>query len=304
MGGRESDRRAYARLMGDPMGADRVDGRPTTGARDLLLAALLAVHDAPRRDYPSRELAALVRSPDVESPRSAKRPAWCSHCGGRVARPSNDPRLSYCSERCRRRAKDRRRYQRRRRQAIAYAKGRRAEARAKNPPQACAVCGSVPAPSHRQQAEAEALFGCLRCGGRVASRRTNSESIAAARCGTGAGGSGGPLAGRRVDAVQRAVHDVSNKPPQRLLLAPGPQRLRQRVRGSPQAGSTVAAAPPSRSEIAPADHSITSSARASSIGGTSRPSALAVIRLMTKLNLVGCSTGMSAGFAPRRILST
>ena len=48
-------------------------------------------------------------------------------------------------------------------------------------------------------------------------------------------------------------------------------------------------------------HSITSSARASSIGGTSRPSALAVVRLMISSNLVGCSTGMSAGLVPRRI---
>ena len=29
-----------------------------------------------------------------------------------------------------------------------------------------------------------------------------------------------------------------------------------------------------------------------------------VLRLMTRLNLVGCSTGISAGFAPRNILST
>ena len=58
-----------------------------------------------------------------------------------------------------------------------------------------------------------------------------------------------------------------------------------------------------RDELAP-PHSITSSARASSIGGTSRPSALAVLRLITSSNLVGCSTGRSAGFAPRRILST
>src|SRR5262245_57116866 len=35
-----------------------------------------------------------------------------------------------------------------------------------------------------------------------------------------------------------------------------------------------------------------------------RPSAFAVVRLMTRSYLVGCSTGMSAGFAPRRILST
>jgi hypothetical protein len=51
-------------------------------------------------------------------------------------------------------------------------------------------------------------------------------------------------------------------------------------------------------------YSITSSARASSVGGTSRPSAFAVVKLMTSSNLVGCSTGMSAGFAPRRTLST
>jgi hypothetical protein len=33
------------------------------------------------------------------------------------------------------------------------------------------------------------------------------------------------------------------------------------------------------------------------------PSAFAVVRLITRSNLVGCSTGMSPGFAPRRILS-
>jgi hypothetical protein len=51
-------------------------------------------------------------------------------------------------------------------------------------------------------------------------------------------------------------------------------------------------------------HSITSSAVAISAAGTSRPSALAVLRLMTNSKLVGCSTGMSPGFVPRRILST
>ena len=60
--------------------------------------------------------------------------------------------------------------------------------------------------------------------------------------------------------------------------------------------------------IAPAcdwrTHSITSSARASSVHGMVRPSALAVVRLRTRLNLVGCSTGMLLGFSPRRILST
>src|SRR5262249_7099520 len=58
-----------------------------------------------------------------------------------------------------------------------------------------------------------------------------------------------------------------------------------------------------RDELA-APHSITSSARARSGGGIVRPRAFAVVRLMTRLNLVGCSTGMSPGFVPRRILST
>src|SRR5262249_8216842 len=59
-----------------------------------------------------------------------------------------------------------------------------------------------------------------------------------------------------------------------------------------------------REEVAARDHSITSSARASSIGGTVRPIAFAVIRLIASSNLVGCSTGKSSGFAPRKILST
>ena len=41
-------------------------------------------------------------------------------------------------------------------------------------------------------------------------------------------------------------------------------------------------------------HSITSSARASSVGGTSRPSALAVTKLMAKSNIAGYMTGKSA----------
>src|SRR5260370_18545436 len=46
------------------------------------------------------------------------------------------------------------------------------------------------------------------------------------------------------------------------------------------------------------DHSMTSSARASSVGGTARPSDFAVLRLITNSNLVGCCTGRSAGFSP------
>jgi len=51
-------------------------------------------------------------------------------------------------------------------------------------------------------------------------------------------------------------------------------------------------------------YSITSSAVASSLSGTVRPSALAVLRLITSSNLVGAWTGRSLGLAPLRIRST
>src|SRR6516164_8995708 len=58
-----------------------------------------------------------------------------------------------------------------------------------------------------------------------------------------------------------------------------------------------------RDELPPS-HSITSSARASRLGGTSRPSAFAVFRLITSSNLVGACTGRSVGFSPLRMRST
>jgi hypothetical protein len=50
-------------------------------------------------------------------------------------------------------------------------------------------------------------------------------------------------------------------------------------------------------------YSITSSARESSVGDTSRPSAFAVLRLITSSYLVGFCTGKSAGFSPLRMRS-
>ena len=50
-------------------------------------------------------------------------------------------------------------------------------------------------------------------------------------------------------------------------------------------------------------YSITSSARTSKGSGIVRPSAFAVLRLMTRSNLVACSTGRSPALAPLRILS-
>jgi hypothetical protein len=49
---------------------------------------------------------------------------------------------------------------------------------------------------------------------------------------------------------------------------------------------------------------ITSVACCKTAGGIVSPSAFAVFRLMTSSNVVACSMGRSAGFAPLRILST
>jgi hypothetical protein len=92
----------------------------------------------------------------------------------------------------------------------------------------------------------------------------------------------------RIVGGQVHQHPDASHPP--ALLCPRRERPRRR-------------AAEKRDELAP-PHSITSSARASSVGGTSRPSALAVLRLMTSSYLVGCCAGMSAGFSPLRMRST
>src|SRR5262245_21242266 len=58
-----------------------------------------------------------------------------------------------------------------------------------------------------------------------------------------------------------------------------------------------------RDELAPL-HSITLSARRSSVEGTARPMAAAVLRLTTSSKIAGCSTGRSAGEVPRRTLTS
>src|SRR5262249_28160346 len=98
------------------------------------------------------------------------------------------------------------------------------------------------------------------------------------------------VAGLAVGIIRRQVHQHGDAAHALALLRARRERPRRR-------------AAEQRDELA-APHSITSSPRASSCGGTSRPSALAVVRLITRSNLVGCSTGMSAGSVPRKILST
>src|SRR5712691_2132837 len=80
----------------------------------------------------------------------------------------------------------------------------------------------------------------------------------------------------------------------RLLRA---RRERPRRRGGAEERDELA--PPHRRA-----HSITSSARASSVSGTVRPSALAVLRLIASRYLVGIWTGRSAGVSPLRMRST
>src|SRR5262249_14396833 len=90
--------------------------------------------------------------------------------------------------------------------------------------------------------------------------------------------------------ILRKCHQDSDPPHSLALLRAHRERPRRR-------------AAEERDERAPL-HSITSSARASRLGGVFRPGGLAVTRLMIRSNFVGCSTGMSAGFVPRKILST
>src|SRR5262245_25427048 len=104
----------------------------------------------------------------------------------------------------------------------------------------------------------------------------------------------GPRA-RDVLGHQRAVDPV-------LLRAAAREHQRnENPHGSHRREPTVALDGPPEGLAA---YSITSSARASSEGGTVSPSALAVLRLITSSNFVGCSIGMSPGLVPFKILST
>src|SRR5262249_715521 len=88
--------------------------------------------------------------------------------------------------------------------------------------------------------------------------------------------------------------------PQQYRDPPHPGRRLLRARRERPRGSGAAE---QREELAPL-HSSTSSAQASSVGGTSRPSIFAVLRLMISSYLVGACTGRSAGFSPLRMRST
>src|SRR5262249_53747608 len=92
------------------------------------------------------------------------------------------------------------------------------------------------------------------------------------------------------ERVRRGAMQETDDRPRALLRA---CRERPRSRRTEQ-----------RDEVAPPHQSITSSICASSDGEIVSPSASAVFMLSTTWNLVGCSTGRSAGLAPLISLST
>src|SRR5262245_5088215 len=100
-----------------------------------------------------------------------------------------------------------------------------------------------------------------------------------------------PFQKRGVPRALRPTRSRAEIPDRRQLLLRS-RRYRPHRRAAEQ-----------RDDLAPPHHSSTSSARASSSGEMVMPSAFAVVRLITRSNLVGCSTGMVPGFVPRRILS-
>src|SRR5262249_46527230 len=101
---------------------------------------------------------------------------------------------------------------------------------------------------------------------------------------------------RLVDFLIRpAVHKEAN-PPHALALCPRRQRPRRRRSAEErEEGAAVHGL---------ALHSITSSARRSTMSGTCKTSALAALRLSVNSYFVGFCTGRSAAFSPLRMRST
>src|SRR5262249_33142866 len=96
----------------------------------------------------------------------------------------------------------------------------------------------------------------------------------------------------RLGIALLVTHEQTDSPDALALLRPRRQRPCRRR------------AAQERDDLAPSHHSMTSSARASTVSGTSRPSALAVLRFTTSSYFVGACTGRSAGFSPLRMRST
>src|SRR5215471_327974 len=93
-------------------------------------------------------------------------------------------------------------------------------------------------------------------------------------------------------------HQLDRPTPDTLLVrfsSPAAHRRKRKARGAKR--------PAQHRKWLSSYYRITLSARASTLGGIVTPICLAVLRLITNSNFVGCSTGISAGFVPFRILS-
>ena len=146
-------------------------------------------------------------------------------------------------------------------------------------PHRASRAGSVPHNSLCHSANDEFLHGCPSFESPMLSQQRHAafpseRDSRAERCGSGATDSGSEA---RADAVCRRLQPV---------VRPGPR---------------VMCAFPQR---APHAYWSTSSASTRRCGGMVISSARAAFRLMTYSNVVACSRGSSAGFAPLRILST
>jgi hypothetical protein len=139
----------------------------------------------------------------------------------------------------------------------------------------------------------------IECGGRTAGAHRSK--------GTGARGpSGHPSASKssRSDLIESCSGMQQGRPwvPRKGQIA-SVMVLHGRLcpRRRPRNEDTAAASGLTHLTAATTHYSMTSSARPSSATGTSTPSALAVLRLITSSTLVTCCTGRSAGFSPFRI---
>jgi hypothetical protein len=156
------------------------------------------------------------------------------------------------------------------------------------------------------------LVGVARSAGsaKTSSRRGERTTIAKSRQLEAAGeGHTGSLSSGKLNAVTRVLAAKQSKRGRRAPAGPArgpgqcPLRPQYRTKSGPRGRSALCQEPTyaaQRNDI----YSITSSARASSDGGTEMPSALAVFRLIAKSNRVGRSIGRSAGLVPLRMRST
>jgi hypothetical protein len=105
-------------------------------------------------------------------------------------------------------------------------------------------------------------------------------------------------------ALALSVHphgDVANAGPG---VEPGPERPERAVVRGAREPAEAEGCSQELAALVEHGYSMIWSARPSTDCGIVSPSAFAVFMLITSSNLVGCSTGRSAGLAPFRILST